>query len=225
MKIIELDEVDSTNEYCKRAGNCDMIVTASRQTSGNGTKGRKFISDEGGLYISVMRRYDNLSSSDAFKIMVNACVAVCKTVESFGLKPVIRWANDVLVGGRKICGTLIENKFSGSFIRRSIVGIGLNINNILPQELNDTATSLSEELKKPVPIGEVKAELIKNLRKEYNISEYKSYIDWFQRDITVKTSEGEYTARAVDVDADGGLICVAGGTVRKISAAEVSLRL
>lgn len=225
MKIIELEEVDSTNEYCKRAGNCDLMVTAVRQTSGNGNKGRSFISDEGGLYISVMRRYKNFLAADAFKIMVNVCVAVCRTVEGFGLKPVIRWANDVLVNGRKICGTLIENTFSGSYISRSIVGIGLNINNSLPEELLKIATTMSEQCGKPLSVKEVKAELIKNLKREYNISEYKNYINWLGKEITLKTDGGEYAATAVDVDADGSLLCVAGGTVRKISAAEVSLRL
>lgn len=225
MKIIELDEVDSTNEFCKRAGNFDMLVTAVRQTAGKGTKGRSFVSDEGGLYVSIMRRFEKFNTAEAFTIMVNACVAVCKTMEHFGLKPVIRWANDVLIGGKKICGTLIENSFSGSNISRSIIGMGININNVLPEELSKIATTMSAELGKSLSVKEVRAELIKNLRREYNIQEYKNYIDWFGREITLKTSDGEFTAIAADVDLDGGLLCVVAGTVKKISAAEVSLRL
>ena len=200
MKIIELGEIDSTNEYCKRRGKENLIVTAVSQTSGKGTKGRSYVSDEGGLYLSVMRHYDNFLSCNAFKIMVNACVAVCRTVQSFGLKPVIRWANDVLVNGKKICGTLIENTFSGSYISRSIVGMGINVNNKLPYELKNIATSLSAELGKPVDIKAVRSELVKNLQKDY-------------------------TAIAVDVDYDGGLLCVIAGSVNKINSAEVSLRL
>ena len=110
MRIIELSECDSTNEYLKRLnGEEDTIVTALRQTAGKGTKGRSFSSADGGLYLSVMRFYENFSAANAFEIMINSCVAVCKTVEDFGITPVIRWANDVLVNGRKICGTLIES--------------------------------------------------------------------------------------------------------------------
>ena len=225
MKIIELREIDSTNEYCKRHGGENLIVTAISQTSGKGTKGRGFVSDEGGLYVSVMRHYDNFLSCDAFKIMVNACVAVCRTVQKFGLKPVIRWANDVLVNGKKICGTLIENTFSGSYVNRSIVGMGINVNNKLPNELKNIATSLSSELNRTVEVKAVRNELIKNLQKNYTIEDYKNYIAWFGEEVTIKTERGELTALAVDVDYDGGLLCVIAGSVNKINSAEVSLRL
>lgn len=226
MKIIELESVDSTNEYCKRqTAYKNLIVTAKRQTGGKGTKGRSFVSDEGGLYISVMRRYDNFLSADAFKIMINACVAVCRTVESFGLQPVIRWANDVLVGGKKICGTLIENTFSGSYIIRSIVGMGINVSNRLPDELQNIATSINAQSGKNFTVREVRDTLVKNLQKNFTLSDYKSYINWLGKEIILKTSENEQTAVAVDIDYDGGLLCVMGGSVRKISAAEVSLRL
>ena len=71
----------------------------------------------------------------------------------------------MLVGGKKICGTLIENSFSGSNISRSIIGMGININNVLPAELSKIATTMSAELGKPLSVKEVRAELIKNLRK------------------------------------------------------------
>ena len=152
MKIIQLEEVDSTNEYCKRlSGESEVIVTAKRQSAGKGTKGRSFISDEGGLFVSVMRRYEKFDASQTFKIMVDSCVAVCRTLEFFGLNPVIRWANDVLVNGKKICGTLIENTFSGGDVSRSIIGVGININNALPEELKDIATSMRAEFNRQIP--------------------------------------------------------------------------
>ncbi len=225
MKIIELDSVDSTNEYCKRVhAYKNLIVTAEKQTGGKGTKGRSFVSDKGGLYISVMRTYESFLSADAFKIMIDACVAVCRTVESFGAKPVIRWANDVLVGGKKICGTLIENTFSGSFISRSIVGMGINVRNSLPEQLKDIATTLNTQTGRDLSVNEVRAVLIENLQKNYSLQDYKSYINWLGKEILLKTADGERTAVAVDIDYDGGLLCVMGGSVRKISSAEVSLR-
>ena len=225
MKIIELKEVDSTNEYCKRLGGGNVIVTALRQSGGKGTKGRSFASTDGGLYLSKMCGYENFAAAQAFKIMINSCVAVCQTLLHFGITPVIRWANDVLVGGKKICGTLIENTFSGANISRSIVGIGINVNNELPAELSDIATSMKEVLGREVPLEAVKAELTKNLGSKYTIEQYKNYINWFGKTVTLKTADGQREVTATDVDDTGNLIISDCGKTQKISAAEVSLRI
>ncbi len=226
MRIIELSECDSTNEYLKRLnGEEDTIVTALRQTAGKGTKGRSFSSADGGLYLSVMRFYENFSAANAFEIMINSCVAVCKTVECFGIKPVIRWANDVLVNGRKICGTLIENTFSGANIRRSIVGMGINVNNELPPELSQIAVSMCEILGKRISLQTVKQALIANLQKSFTINDYKKYIDWFGKEVALHTDKESYTATALDVTADGRLVVSRDGKIIEISSAEVSLRL
>lgn len=226
MKIIELEEVDSTNNFCKRYQDFeDITVTAARQSGGRGTKGRSFSSEEGGLYVSVMRFYKNFPAENAFKIMLNACVAVCKTLENFGVFPVIRWANDVLVNGRKICGTLIENTFSGAYITRSIVGIGINVNNTIPAGLKEIATSLSAELKKELNLTAVKETLLRNLEKNYLIDDYKKYINWLGKEVTLKLGEESKTATALDIAEDGRLIVETDGEIKKISSAEVSLRL
>jgi BirA family biotin operon repressor/biotin-[acetyl-CoA-carboxylase] ligase len=226
MKIIKLKEVNSTNEYCKQLQGVDnVIVTAERQTAGRGTKGRSFVSDDGGLYITIMRTYNNFDAGSTFHIMINCCTAVCKTIEKLGVKPTIRWANDVLVQGKKICGTLIENTLSSGNMCRSIVGIGLNVNNTLPPELQQIATTLCEQTGKKIPLSKVRKLLIKNLKKEYTVSDYKGYINWFGSQVTLKMGEEEIQTTAVDVDEDGRLICEIDGEVRKISSAEVSLRL
>ncbi len=226
MRIIELAECDSTNEYLKRLnGEEDTIVTALRQTAGKGTKGRSFSSADGGLYLSVMRFYESFPAANAFEIMINSCVAVCKTVEGFGIKPVIRWANDVLVNGRKICGTLIENTFAGANIRRSIVGMGINVNNELPSELRQIAVSMREILGNRLSLQTVKQALIANLQKSFTIDDYKKYIDWFGKEVVLRTDKESYTATALDVTADGRLVVSRDGKIIEISSAEVSLRL
>lgn len=226
MKIIELNETDSTNEYCKRLDtDCDTLVTADRQSAGKGTKGRNFVSSEGGVYISVMRFYEDFAAADAFKIMINSCAAVCETVEKFGLNPVIRWSNDVLVNGKKICGTLIENTVRGGRIIKSIVGIGINVNNALPPELKHIATTMQAELGKSISVSSVKKTLISKLQKTYDIAVYKRYINWLGKNVVLKTAEGETVAEALDIEDDGRLVCNIGGIKKKISSAEVSLRL
>lgn len=225
MKIIELDEIDSTNEFCKRFDfKEDVIVTAERQIKGKGTNGRSFSSEEGGLYVSVMRRYKDFDYSKTFSIMINACVAVCRTVKHFGLTPNIKWANDVLIDGKKVCGTLIENRFAGNELI-SIVGIGLNVNNVLPPELDGIATTMGAEKGKKISLKRVRNTLIKNLKKNYTVSDYKRYVDWFGREIYLDRSGSRVDAVALDVDEEGLLVCNVGGEIKKISSAEMSLRL
>lgn len=225
-KIIKLDEVDSTNEFCKRyAVEEDIIVIANRQSAGKGTKGRSFASADGGLYVSVMKRFLNFPAANAFKIMVNSCVAVCKTLEYFGAQPCVRWANDVLVNGKKICGTLIENTFSGGEITRSIVGMGININNELPQELKDIAISLKQATERSYDLVEIEKVFINFLKNNYEIADYKKYIKFFGKEVTLKKSDGDMLCKALDVDETGRLIVEKDGKILKISFAEVSLRL
>ena len=100
------DEIDSTNEYAKtkRQEGKDLIVTAKRQIGGRGTKGRSFSSEEGGVYLTKLSFYDNFPAKEAFKIMAQAAVAVCETLQYYGLQPKIKWVNDVYVNDKKICG-------------------------------------------------------------------------------------------------------------------------
>ena len=226
MKIIELEETTSTNDYCKTyTGEGDIAVIAKRQTNGKGTKGRSFISEEGGLYVSLLRRYENFPANDAFKIMVSSCVAVCKTLESFGITPVIKWANDVLVNGKKICGTLIENTFSNGKITRSIVGMGINVNNEISSEIKHIAASMKEILQKELDLKDVTKVFLQNLEKNYEISDYKHYINWFNTRVRIKTEEKEMEVTALDVTDNGTLLVDWCGNMLEITAAEVSLRL
>ena len=225
-KIIELDEIDSTNEYCKKyVCDEDVIVVAESQISGKGTNGRSFVSGVGGLYLSIMKRYENFDFSNTFSIMINACVAVCRTVEAYGVKPTVKWANDVLVDGKKICGTLIENRLGADNVCTSVVGIGLNVNNVLPDELKDIATTLSEKKGRKLNLTWVRNRLIRNLKKQYTVDDYKKYVDWFGQEVYLDSNGERTEAVALDVDADGSLVCKIDGEIKKISSAEMRLRL
>lgn len=226
MKIIKLEEINSTNEFLKTyTGTGDAAAVAVRQTGGKGTKGRKFVSEKGGLYLSVMRRYDCFPAEDAFKIMVSSSVAVCRTLEILGLNPIIKWANDVFVNGKKICGTLIENTFSNGHIVRSIVGIGINVNNVISPEISEIAISVKDILKKQTDLDYVLNILLENLQNEYKVDDYKRYINWFNTDVLIKTEDGERKVKALDVTEKGALLVDWCGNMLEINAAEVSLKL
>lgn len=225
MKIELYDTIKSTNETAiAQDEGVDFVVAANEQTGGKGTKGRQFLSARGGVYLTMVK-HPHLATERAFQIMVNACVAVCKTVEEFGLTPRIRWANDVLIGNKKVSGTLIENTFSGPVVVRSVVGIGLNVNNPIAPEIAAIATSMQQQLNTSLSVEEVRNTLIDRLEREYSVREYKQYIDWFGQPVTIVTADNTIQATALDVGEDGRLVVEVQGKQVKISSGEVSLRL
>lgn len=227
MKIEILDEVSSTNEYIKRylASGEDRIVVAKRQTGGKGTKGRSFLSGEGGVYLSVLRFFSDLPARDAFRLMQHAAVAVCKTAESFGAQASVKWANDVLVGGKKLAGILIENEFSGAYIRNSIVGIGLNACNDL-KELNGIAVSLSDAVGRRISAEEARNRLIEEF---CGTGLFESEREYERRlllgNATVTAGEESYAAVIKRVLPDGRLCVLRGEEEILLSAGEISLKI
>lgn len=227
MKRIAFEEIDSTNNCAKslRSEGVDLIITAKRQTGGRGTKGRSFLSEEGGVYLSTLRFYEDFLAKDAFKIMSGAAVAVCETLRFYGLKPVIKWANDVYVNGKKICGILIENTLSGNRIASSVVGVGLNVNNLLSEELKDIATSMALEGGKTFSVETVTEKLIEELFKERTIEDYRAYLGFMGERITLILGDERIPATLLSVDEEGKLLAEIDGEKRIFSSAEVSVRI
>lgn len=226
VRWIRFDETDSTNEYVKNvAEKGDVVVLAKRQTKGKGTKGRSFVSDEGGVYLSVLRRLENFPSKDAFKMMASASTAVCKTLVSLGLQPVIKWPNDVHVNGKKICGILIENTFSGANLSRSIIGIGLNVNNALTDELEGIATTVLLETGKTVSVDSVAERLIDNVYAPFSMDEYLSFVGYMGSFADLIIGDKRVHGRLIRVDETGGLICEIDGKESRFTALEISVRI
>jgi len=228
MKIYKFDEISSTNDFAESVAykGEDSIITAAAQTDGHGSKGRSFVSARGGLYLTSLRFFSGFKASQVFKIMINASVAVCRTMEKFSLSPAIKWPNDVYVCGKKICGILISNSFSGEYITRSIVGIGVNIENELSDELKDIAINMRDAGAKNYSFEAVRDELIKNMSSDFSVGEYKKYIFFLGRKITLVEGDKKREVIAVDVDELGRLVIDDGaGKISAVTAAEVSLRL
>lgn len=224
-KIVRLDEVDSTSEYIKkfRALGENVTVIAKRQTGGRGTKGRSFSSNEGGLFLSRLVFYESLPAKNAFLIMQSAAAAVCETLAAFGFSPVIKWPNDVFVNGKKICGILIENAFSGNFVRSSVVGIGLNVNNELPNELAAIATSMRAEAGKCFALEEVEEKLFAFLDGKDTAEKYRKYLGFMGEKAVLLLGEKRLAARLTAVDDEGGLWAEVDGEQKRFTAAEVSV--
>jgi len=225
MNIIILDKVDSTNDYIKKYidGGENVAVAAKTQEKGRGTKGRSFISDKGGLYVSVLRFYYNLPAEKAFSIISDTAVAVVKTLSAFGVKAMIKWPNDIYVDGKKICGILTESTLDGAFVRYSVAGVGININNALAPEIRDIAVSAKEITGKELNVDAVLFTLLYNLEQPQEAGLYARYSCVLGKTITVVKPDGkEYPAVATDILEDGRLKLDSGEV---LTSAEIKIKL
>lgn len=221
IKKIYFDEIDSTNDYAiSRDEPSDFAVIAKRQTGGKGTKGRSFSSELGGAYLTLVRYYP-LKAENSFKIMASSCLAVAKTLGVYGINASVKWANDVLAGGKKICGILIKNSFEGEYVKKSVIGIGVNLNNEIPKELSDVAVTAKELINREIDTDEFIDRLIENLYKDYSMDEYRSKNIVLGKEIKVIEGEKIYYAKAAGIEDNGNLILSDG---RILSYGEVSIR-
>ncbi len=222
---IALDEVGSTNDYAKdkRSEGRELVVTAKRQIGGRGTKGRAFSSNEGGVYLSLLN-YPNSPAKDAYQITLGAAVAVCKTLEEYGVKPVIKWVNDVFVNGKKIAGILVENALSGGLVSSSVVGVGLNVNNVLPAELLEIATTL-EKAGGTASVEEVTEKLLAHLEEEFSMEEYRRRLGFVGERVTLIKEEKSVSATLLGVTDLGELQVEIEGETVLAAFGEVSLRV
>jgi len=129
---ILLAETSSTNDMARdqarRGARHGFLVAASHQTAGRGRLGRAWESPpDRGLYVSILLRPD-LAMTEAGKLTVLSSVATVDAVETVsGLRPQIKWPNDLMLGGRKLAGLLIETEPKGSRLAFAVIGIGLNV--------------------------------------------------------------------------------------------------
>ena len=132
MNVIWIDSVGSTNAYVKEKageGPALTMVCARRQTAGRGQRGNSWES-EPGRNLTFSFYIDDLDVAPAGQFVVSEAVALAMaaSLAGFGIEAKVKWPNDIYVADRKICGILIENSIMGSRIARSVVGIGLNVN-------------------------------------------------------------------------------------------------
>lgn len=220
MKTTIFDTLPSTNDYCEtREFGEDTAIIAREQTGGKGTKGRSFSSPRGGVYLSLVRYYP-CKAENSFSLMIASCMAVFKTLELYGVSAGVKWPNDVFLNGKKICGILIKNSFEGENVKKSITGIGVNVNNDIPKDLADIAINLKSVVGE-VDIDEFYKRLIENLYADYSVDEYRSRNIVLGKEITVIKNGESRKAVAEDVAADGSLVLKGG---ERLFYGEVTIR-
>lgn len=220
MKTTIFDTLSSTNDYCEtREFGEDTAIIAREQTGGKGTKGRSFSSPRGGVYLSLVRYYP-CKAENSFSLMIASCMAVVKTLEFYGVRADVKWPNDVFLNGKKICGILIKNSFEGENVKKSITGIGVNVNNDIPKDLADIAINLKSVVGE-VDIDEFYKRLIESLYADYSVDEYRSRNIVLGKEITVIKNGEPRKAVAEDIAADGSLVLKGG---ERLFYGEVTIR-
>lgn len=240
------DELDSTNLRAKQlalAGAPDgAVVTADCQTAGRGRMDRSFQSPRGkGVYLTALLRPD-LPPERLLPVTAMAGVAVCDAVEELcGVRPGLKWPNDPVLGGKKLCGILTELSLEGETgrVQYLVLGIGVNVGQTagdFTPEVAEMATSLAMALGRSVSRPALAAAEIRALDRLYAdllAGNLAPYLAACRRDcvnlgrtVQLISPDGtRETARALDVDDDFSLVVrTEAGEVETVRSGEVSVR-
>tara|TARA_R110002012_G_scaffold277793_2_gene465303 strand:+ start:1639 stop:2367 length:729 start_codon:yes stop_codon:yes gene_type:complete len=184
MRIIKLNATHSTNDYLREltlSESCEdfTCVVAKQQSKGKGQFGSKWVSSEGkNLTFSVYKKDLSVNTDDQFLVSMVSALAVYKTVSDLNLKLIsVKWPNDILAEQKKISGILIENNIRQQQIASSIIGIGLNVNQVDFSNL-PKASSLKALTGVTYFLDELLLSTIQNLKLYFSILEStgKEYI-------------------------------------------------
>ena len=228
------DTIDSTNTQAKKlaaSGACHgTVLIADTQTGGRGRLGRSFESPKGtGIYLSVILR----PRCAAEKLMHLTCavgVAVCDGIEaSCGVRPRIKWINDLILGNKKLGGILTELSLDSlGSVSYAVIGIGINVG-ATPDGVNEIATSL-QEAGFIVDRAKLIAEILQKLEHlsvtDTSVMEqYRMDCLTLSQQVCVLKSDGISYGTAVDIDDRGGLLVRdTDGNTQTVSSGEVSIR-
>ena len=238
--LIVLPQVDSTNNYLKQLaanGAPDgTAVLSIRQTAGRGRRGRSFLSEPGGLYLSFLLRPHEPAQA-LLHLTALAGLCVCRAVsQTTGMQPGIKWPNDPVLNGKKLCGILTELSVSLETQEPEyvVIGIGINCNqSSFPPDL-DMATSLRIETGASVDVNAIAAALLRELhqmRLEF-LTKKSEWIRAFSeacltvgRDIQILRNGEAIPARAVGIGPEAELLVeYPDGTTGSVASGEVSVR-
>jgi BirA family biotin operon repressor/biotin-[acetyl-CoA-carboxylase] ligase len=206
------DFVESTNdiavERAREGVEEGYVVLADEQTGGRGRRERVWESPSGGIWTSVVLRPD-FAPRDASLATLAASVAVARGVEETGVEPTIKWPNDVLIDGEKLCGILVEMEADAEKISHAVVGIGLNAN-AKPRVPDSSPTSLAEHVGK-VDRAVLTANILAELEDAYEsgdgiLDEWRERSSTLGREVRVETPNETVEGVAESIDDTGALV-------------------
>ena len=204
--------MDAARELAKKGAGEGIIVIAEVQTRGRGRLSREWLSPEGGIYFTIILR-PKISPAYAPRVNLMAATAVAATIKKlFGLRAELKWPNDVLIAGKKVCGILAEMDAEMDVVNCVNVGIGINANTSIPQ-FEKTVTSLTDVLGRVISRKELLTALLveierrlPSLMKADLLEEWKKLSATLNRDVRISSLGEEVIGQAIDIDATGALI-------------------
>lgn len=239
-EIISYRKLDSTNDAAYALAEQGIregtVVLAEEQAKGRGRHGRTWESPaKGGVYMSCVLR-PLMAPNEIPKITLVAAVSVARAIRRCtGLPATIKWPNDILVGGRKVCGILTEMKAEQDAIVFLVVGIGINVNTPARQ-LPKGATSLREEMRREHGVSRV--DLVKKILEELEtdyftlkekgpapiIDEWKQLSLMIGSRVRIVLPHRTFEGLAHDLDPDGALVVrLESGTLERVASGDVMM--
>jgi biotin-[acetyl-CoA-carboxylase] ligase BirA-like protein len=236
-------EVKSTSDWAKKLAKMGAeegtVAVTQIQTGGRGRLGREWISPKGGLSFSIVLRPDQ-KASEAAKLVFVASLAVAEVLhEKYGLRTETKWPNDVVVNGKKICGLLAEMNTEGENVNYVILGVGVNADfhtdDVFPESVKTTATSIENELGKKIRLESLLEALLETMERIYDryvedgfaplLERWKTYAEFLVHKIIVTDKNEMLNGLALDVDVDGALILkLEDGRTRRVLVGDIVFR-
>lgn len=236
-----LDIVGSTNEEASRQAGQGaahgILIVAGEQTAGRGRMGRVFSSPrQEGIWMSLLIK-DDIAPVNASMLTLVMGLAAARAIERCcDLTPMIKWPNDLILSGKKVCGILTEMRMQGDRISHLVIGIGINVHNAaFPETIESVATSVFLESGKQVDRNVLIAEVLQAFEQYYAVfmehqdlsglmNTYNKYLINRGRQVRVLAPGKSYEGVALGINAKGELLVETENDVHPVASGEVSVR-
>jgi len=241
-QVYYFDSIESTQSQALKMAsdpaNNGAVIIASKQTSGKGRSGRKWISPKGGIWISIILQ-PKFDISIATLFPIASALALAVAIEkTFSITPELKWPNDLTINGKKIAGILVDASLESNKIESLVLGVGINFNvNVkeIKKMLKETpnfygVTSLSEHKIDIKPIQLVQAFLVEleRIYKTLNTKQIKKIIsEWSKRSSTIgknvelNTVNERIKGKAIKIDDDGALVVSDNNKTHRVIAGDI----
>ena len=241
-EVLYFDTIDSTNtkaqELAEKGYQSGTLVVADKQESGKGRRGRSWVSPSGtGIFMTLMIKPD-INPNNASMLTLVAALAVAKAITSVtGEEALIKWPNDIVVNGKKVCGILTEMNAQFDYINHIVVGIGINVHNeSFPEEISQMASSLMIEAGgKRFHRAQIIAETMSYFEQYYDtflktqdlsalVREYDKLLVNRNKSVRVLDPKEPFDGKAMGITSKGELIVDTWESRKLVSSGEVSVR-
>lgn len=240
-EVCSFDEIDSTNNEAKRQAEIGaphgLLVISEVQTAGRGRMGRPWSSPAGsGIWMSLLLR-PSLAPIQASGLTLVMALAIREAIVTLtGAECRIKWPNDIVADGKKVCGILTEMSAEPDRINHVVIGVGINVtDNSFPEEIRDRAISIWQVCGQKIQRAELVAEILKTFERFYEqylqsgdmstlLDAYNAALINCGQTVRVLDPKGEYEAVARGIIPSGALIVEKDGQTREIISGEVSVR-